>query len=153
VVECCSAIDGRFVCVFPVGNNVAWFISRIVVATLCGFGIVFMIAPTLLNRAFLNGCIFAAVVVTFCPLLMLGQERSDRVASDLPLLVREKRYIEFERQLEGAQGLSASDRAFFEGILANRRNQVSKSIHLLEPLVEYHVNNRQEIARDLCFIV
>jgi Aspartyl protease len=65
---------------------------------------------------------------------MLGQECSDRVASDLALLVREKRYVEFERQLEGAQGLSASDRALFEGILANRRNQVSKSIRLLEPL-------------------
>src|SRR5580692_6123732 len=95
-----------------------------------------MIAPTLLTRAFLNGCLFVAAVVTLTPCLVLCQKRSDRVASDLALLVQEKRYIEFERQLEGAstQGLSASDRALFEGILANRRNQVAKSIRLLEPL-------------------
>jgi hypothetical protein len=115
-------------------SNVAWIIPRIVVTTLFGFGVLFMIASTPLIRAFLHGCVLAAVVVTFYPLLILGQERSGRVASDLALLVREKRYIEFERQLEGSQGLSASDRAFFVGILANRRNQVSKSIHLLEPL-------------------
>jgi hypothetical protein len=134
-VEGCSAIDGRFLCVsFHLASNAAWIIPRIVVATLFGFGVIFMIAPTSLIRAFLHGCVLAAVVVTFYPLLILGQERPDRVASDLALLVREKRYIEFERQLESAQGLSALDRALFEGILANRRNQVSKSIHLLEPL-------------------
>jgi hypothetical protein len=93
-----------------------------------------MIASTPLIRAFRHGCVLAAVVVTFYPLLILGQERSARVASDLALLVREKRYIEFARQLEGAQGLSPSDRTLFEGILANRRNQVSTSIRLLEPL-------------------
>jgi hypothetical protein len=119
---------------FQLAGNVARIIRRIVEATLCEFGVLFMIAPISSIRAFLGGCIFAAVVMTCYPLLMLGQERSDRVASDLALLVREKRYIEFERQLAGAQGLSASDRALFEGILANRRNQVSKSIRLLEPL-------------------
>lgn len=119
---------------FHLASNVAWIIPRIVVATLFGFGVLFMIASTPLIRAFLHGCVLAAVVVTFYPLLILGQERSGRVASDLALLVREKRYIEFARQLEGAQGLSASDRTLFEGILANRRNQVSTSIRLLEPL-------------------
>ncbi len=106
---------------FHLASNVAWIIPRIVVATLFGFGVLFMIAPTSLIRAFLHGCVLAAVVVTFYPLLILGQERSGRVASDLALLVREKRYIEFERHLETAQGLSALDRAWFEGILANRR--------------------------------
>jgi len=134
-VEGCSAIDGRFLCMsFHLASNVAWIIPRIVVATLFGFGFLFIIASTPLIRAFLHGCVLAAVVVTFYPLLILGQERSGRVASDLALLVREKRYIEFARQLEGAQGLSASDRTLFEGILANRRNQVSTSIRLLEPL-------------------
>jgi Aspartyl protease len=119
---------------FHLASNVAWIIPRIVGGTLCGFGVLFMFAPTSLIRTFLNGYILAAVVVTLYPRLILGQERSGPVASDLALLVREKRYIEFTRQLEGAQGLSAFDLALFEGILANRRNQVSKSIRLLEPL-------------------
>jgi hypothetical protein len=105
-----------------------------------------MIDPTWLNRALLNGCVFAVVSVTLCPLLMLGQERSDRVASDLALLVREKRYVEFERQLEGAQGLSASEHALFEGIISNRRNQVSKSIRLLEPLAHSLVHGPMDRA-------
>jgi Aspartyl protease len=94
-----------------------------------------MIAPSSLIRAFVRGCIFAAMVVTLCPRLMSGLDRSGRLADELTSLVREKRYIEFASQLEGAQGLSLSDRALFEGILANRRNQVSESIRLLEPLV------------------
>jgi hypothetical protein len=85
-------------------------------------------------RVFINAGMFTVAFVTLCPLLMLGQGRSDGVAGDLALLVRQKRYIEFASQLESAQGLSVSDRALFEGILANRRNQVSESIRLLEPL-------------------
>ncbi len=105
-VDGCSVIDQGFSVYFHLASNVAWIILRIVVATLCGFGVLFIIAPTSLNRAFVNGRIFAAVSGTFFPLLMLGQERSYRVASDLALLIRGKRYIEFARQLEGAQGLS-----------------------------------------------
>jgi hypothetical protein len=106
-----------------------------VVATLCGSEVLFMIAPNWSIRvAFVSGFIFAAVVVTLCPVLMSGLERPDGIADALASLVRKKQYIEFARQLEGAQGLSPSDRTLFEGILANRRNQVSESIRLLEPL-------------------
>ena len=52
---------------------------------------------------------------------------------DLDLLVQKKRYVELERNLKAAQ-LSASDRALYSGILANRKNDVSDSIRLLEPL-------------------
>jgi hypothetical protein len=94
-----------------------------------------MIARSPSLRAFVNGCILAAIVVTLCPRLLLGLERSGGVADELTSLVREKRYIEFASQLDGAQGLSLADRALFEAILANRRNQVSESIRLLEPMV------------------
>jgi len=52
---------------------------------------------------------------------------------DLDLLVQKKRYVELERNLKAAQ-LSASDRALYSGILANRKNDVSDSIRPLEPL-------------------
>ena len=92
-----------------------------------------MIASNWSIRVFLNGFILAAVVI-LGPLLMSGLERSDGVADALASLVRQKQYIEFARQLDGAQGLALSERSLFEGILANRRNQVSESIRLLEPL-------------------
>ena len=93
-----------------------------------------MIASNSSTRALLRRVILAAVVVTLCPLLTLGLERSDGVADDLASLVRQKQYIEFVRQLDDAQSLPPSDRNLFEGILANRRNQVPESIRLLEPL-------------------
>src|SRR5580704_6499915 len=92
-----------------------------------------MIASNWSIRVFLNGFILAAVVI-LGPLLMSGLEPSDGVADALASLVRQKQYIEFARQLDGAQGLALSERSLFEGILANRRNQVSESIRLLEPL-------------------
>jgi hypothetical protein len=100
-------------------------------------------------RAFINGSICAAVLVTLSPLLMLGLERSDPVDDALASLVRGKQYIEFARQLDGAQGLPLSDRTLFEGILANRRNQVSESIRLLEPLAHTLIGgpaDRAELA-------
>jgi hypothetical protein len=52
----------------------------------------------------------------------------------LDLLLHHRQYIELEHDLKAAQDLSASDRACYNGILANRKNDVSDSIHLLEPL-------------------
>lgn len=49
-----------------------------------------MIASNSSTRALLHRVIFAAVVVTLCPLLTLGLERSDGVADDLASLVRQK---------------------------------------------------------------
>ena len=66
--------------------------------------------------------------------LALLAQKSPHYQLDLDLLVHQKRYIELERDLKAAQDLPASDRAFYDGILANRKNDVSDSIHLLEPL-------------------
>jgi Aspartyl protease len=76
---------------------------------------------------------FSALIV--CSPITFGQQVAYAV-SDLHVLVRQKRYSELERELSATQGrLSISDRAFFAGILANRRNQVADSIRLLEPLM------------------
>jgi len=53
---------------------------------------------------------------------------------DLDMLVQQNRYIELERDLQTMQNLSGSDRAFYTGMLANRKNEVSDSIRLLAPL-------------------
>jgi hypothetical protein len=66
--------------------------------------------------------------------LALFAQRAPHYQFDLDLLVRQKRYIELERDLKSTQELSTSDRAFYSGILANRKNEVSDSIRLLEPL-------------------
>jgi hypothetical protein len=108
-----------------------------------------MMAPNWSIRAFVNGSICAAVLVTLSPLSMLGLERADPVDDALASLVRGKQYIEFARQLDGAQGLPLSDRNLWEGILANRRNQVSESIRLLEPLAHTLIGgpaDRAELA-------
>jgi hypothetical protein len=75
---------------------------------------------------------FSAMIV--CSPLVCGQQVPDGAVSDLDVLVRQKHYIELERDLSATHGLSISQRAFFAGILANRRNHVSDSIRLLEPL-------------------
>lgn len=50
-------------------------------------------------------------------------------------LLEDKQYFELERALQGPLELSGLDRAFFEGVLANRRNHVALSIERLHPLV------------------
>ena len=67
--------------------------------------------------------------------LALFGQRVPHYQLALDLLLHHKQYIELERELRAAQDLSASDRSFYNGILANRKNDVSGSIHLLEPLV------------------
>jgi hypothetical protein len=64
----------------------------------------------------------------------LFAQRVPHYQFDLDLLVRQKRYIELQLELKATQDLSASDRAFYSGMLANRKNEVSDSIRLLEPL-------------------
>jgi hypothetical protein len=54
---------------------------------------------------------------------------------DWDQLLRERRYLELERALSSKSNLSGSDRAFFEGVMANRRNRVAESIRMLQPLV------------------
>ncbi len=56
-------------------------------------------------------------------------------AIDWDRLLRERRYLELERALSSKSNLTLSDRAFFEGVMANRRNRVAESIKMLEPLM------------------
>lgn len=60
-----------------------------------------------------------------------AEEESNRAVFALDGLVQRKEYPELERQL-GAVKLSADERAYFEGILADRNNQVSQAISMLQ---------------------
>ena len=59
---------------------------------------------------------------------------SKRTALDLDRLLQDREYPELERQLPGAN-LSAMERYYFEGILADRSNQVSQAIAILEKIL------------------
>jgi clan AA aspartic protease (TIGR02281 family) len=54
---------------------------------------------------------------------------------DLDLLLKQRSYLTLEKVLACGLSLSSSDRAFFEGVMANRRNRASESITLLRPLI------------------
>jgi predicted aspartyl protease len=63
-----------------------------------------------------------------------AEGESDRAVTALDGLVQGKEYPELERQL-GAAKLRADERAYFEGILADRNNQVSQAISMLEGII------------------
>jgi predicted aspartyl protease len=68
-------------------------------------------------------------------------------AAKLDLMFLKKRYVELERSLPAAQ-LSAVDRQYFEGMLANLRNDVPRSIELLSKAVpELQKANSPRTAR------
>jgi len=56
-------------------------------------------------------------------------------AADLDLLLNLRSYVELEKALKSDGGLSPEDRAFFTGVMANRRNRAAESIKLLQPLI------------------
>ncbi len=73
---------------------------------------------------------------------------------ELGQLLREKQYIQLESQLRSrlrTEVIPKTDLAFFSGVLANRQNQISKSIGLLEPLRSQKVmtERRQIVLRTL----
>jgi predicted aspartyl protease len=61
------------------------------------------------------------------------REHSENAGSDLDRLVREKRYPELERELPSSH-LTAVERSYFEGILADRSNHVPQAITTLESI-------------------
>jgi hypothetical protein len=86
---------------------------------------------------------FIAVIVS-CSLAVVAWSSSPQLkdasatqsgAADLNQLLRDRRYLELDRALASKPNLSVSDRIFFEGVMANRRNRVADSIKMLEPLV------------------
>jgi hypothetical protein len=56
-------------------------------------------------------------------------------AANLDTLLHERSYLRVENALESGVQLAPSDRAFFAGIMANRRNRAAESIKLLQPLI------------------
>ncbi len=76
----------------------------------------------------------AALLVASRPLSVSGSELAG-TSGDLDLLLHERSYLMVEKALTSGAHLSRSDRAFFEGIMANRRNRAADSIRLLEPLI------------------
>jgi hypothetical protein len=79
-------------------------------------------------------CFLLGVTLIWLPGLSLAQNLS-QTTDDLDSLLQQKQYIELDRVLTVMQGLSPFDRAFFTGVMANRKNQVAGSVRLLEPLV------------------
>lgn len=85
---------------------------------------------------------FIAAVVSFALVVLawsLPPQSKDGVSqfgtTDLNQLLRDRRYLELNAALSSKSNLSASDRTFFEGVMANRCNRVADSIRMLEPLV------------------
>ena len=62
---------------------------------------------------------------------------------DWDQLLRDRRYLELEKALSSPK-MTGSDRAFFEGVMANRRNRVSESVRMLEPLVSSLATTNKE---------
>jgi clan AA aspartic protease (TIGR02281 family) len=56
-------------------------------------------------------------------------------SADLDLLLQQRSYLKLENTLASNLSLSAEDRAFFAGVMANRRNRAAESIRLLQPLI------------------
>jgi len=84
----------------------------------------------------------AAVVIAVSLLLSFASGDSGQAAEtskkklkvNLDSLVAKREYPKLEESLPQAS-LDDSTRAYFEGVLANRRNELDRSISLLEPLV------------------
>ena len=65
-------------------------------------------------------------------------------AVDLDQLLQQRHYLELESALMSKSNLSAADRSFFQGVMANRRNRVAESIGTLEPLLpSLSVSNKE----------
>lgn len=84
-----------------------------------------------------SGCSVILAVIAIlslaAPICALAQ--SSITSADLDLLLARKQYDRFEQALGLAASLTARDRAYYNGMLANRLNRPSASVHLLESLV------------------
>jgi hypothetical protein len=88
-------------------------------------------------------CLFFIAAVVSCALVVLAWSSSPQLkdavsqsgTTDLNQLLRDRHYLELNAALSSKSNLPVSDRTFFEGVMANRRNRVADSIKMLEPLV------------------
>jgi hypothetical protein len=90
------------------------------------------------------------VGVALCPGVVVAQASSPQTTGtaqgstfDWDQLLRDRRYLELEKALSSPK-MTGSDRAFFEGVMANRRNRVSESVRMLEPLVSSLATTNKE---------
>ncbi len=75
-----------------------------------------------------------AAAILLAPAAYAGAQEQP-VTTNFTQLVREKRYLELERALQSYTQLPRTERKFAEGILANRRNRIDKSIRLLRQVI------------------
>jgi predicted aspartyl protease len=94
----------------------------------------------------------AVAVLMWAPAFAYGQSTKQHSTAELDLRLRQQRYVELERILvTNSSELPPFNRAFFEGVMANRTNQVQRSIQLLEsPLPTLIVSNPYEAEVALC---
>ena len=72
--------------------------------------------------------------ITVCGSTRLTSQATDP-ASNFGRLLQGKNYLELEEALKKSQHISASERDFFTGVLANRQNHITISLRLLEPIL------------------
>jgi predicted aspartyl protease len=75
--------------------------------------------------------LIAFVTVLLAATALAGSRNTTTQTAHLDKLIEEREYPELERSLPQAR-LNETERAYFEGVLANRRNQLEKSIELLQ---------------------
>ena len=82
------------------------------------------------------GALFCALVVVWASSAhSQNAGTAEGSTIDLDQLLQDRDYLDLEKVLSSKSKLNDSDRAFFEGVMANRRNRVAESIRTLEPLV------------------
>jgi predicted aspartyl protease len=79
----------------------------------------------------------AAVALVLASLAALQASTGQRhtTGADLDLLLNLRSYLELEKALASDTNLSPEDRAYFTGVMANRRNRAAESIKVLQPLI------------------
>jgi len=91
-----------------------------------------------------------AAALTSAGLFLCAQTQGQSATADLDRLLQQKEYVELEQALAiKAPALTPLSRDYFDGVMANRTNQVQKSLHLLAGVVAaLEVSNpaRAEIA-------
>jgi hypothetical protein len=94
------------------------------------------------------------VVALLLPVSVFAESNARNSGEILNVLLVNKQYLELELAFQTrSSALTSEARAYFEGVIANRLNQVPKSLGLLEPLIPQlllHSPRRGEIA--LCAV-
>src|ERR1700676_1704116 len=83
------------------------------------------------NSLPLPGVMLAVAVLIWTAAFAYGRASNQQSPADLDLWLQQQRYVELEHILAtSSSGLPPLSRAFFVGVMANRTNQVARSIQL-----------------------